>query len=1146
MSLAAVAHRSRRAAAVLVTTALVAGGLLTGAVDAQTCPVQPLLRDVTIGQGLPYANGTATNSVLVNGKSALVRFYFSEQDCADRDFLLNSASLILNGDAASPISAQQTLIPGAPISNHSSAPAINSTGDPVFIVPAARLSGTMSFRADISFTPKGGSTLSASYSSFGGTSIQRRVHTATEPMRILAVPMGDGRYLFPDAKNNQVPQLSSVGVSNATAGFTGLSRTFPVADGTGTLGLGGGGGVRYYLNQAGLVNIRPYLNDNDGDLVRDATYCDSPFSTDVVPQLTDFRLNFNTAGNSEPAARVLGLLDEGLSDPGISCSRGRAVLGGREGYVRTLPGRTAALMAMEEAHNFGAVPDTRDGFSGLAGHSTQEQADQFNSTFVNRAYNLSNGGYVADDRTALRYLETGWGDDNVLLEKLDWDMIYCKQGGPTTTNADCSVSGTSAAVPAVAEVTAIVGSTDFSAAGTSIFDSFTANGFPTDQPLATSRLRLRELSSDGSVLSDRGIPFDRLNTVHQHGGNGSEAGLSFGLTIPRHPAATAWRLVDSSDGEVLAGASKSAPPVIESMTVGRGDYPQSCSECGNALRDETEFYADQPERIDFESGYDSNGETITQQYASQGVVFDDPLDGTPRIVGDCRLDGAPCRAGFGTFSSSHSLFNNPQCDAGCPNGGPVTMRFPVPVRKIGMYVGGGSTRTIQGEEFNLVVQTTATLNLYNSNDRLIGTTSVQPGDNVDKFIGFDAGVSAIARATLDYSPPADDNSDASEFIDDLMFHGFATPTASRVDAVVSDPDGAETLSATWFARCGGVTVPVAVNQPVNTGGGFDDVGAAADRGSFSYRYDSENLCAEGSLATLSVRVDDGYSTASQTRTVESSADHDPVPAITAPVEGAMILEHAAIKAQGAANDFEDGVVPGGQLSWEITGPGTSRTGSGTDLNLPAPAHGWSPGDYVAKLTATDSDGNSDSTTTSFRILTDADNDGVTATAEDCAGGSDTDPFDNEKDGDNDGYPNRDDSAPCTPETRYDAALDFDPDTMNLPSIGQTVKFDVRMTYRKVADVIGPSVKITKIDGVKVEELTAGPSGGLPNLSWSVTAGVGTAKFDRQTLEQILTANGIFNKNVVLTLAGRGASLVGTTTLTWGFEGSDNPRVIKKA
>jgi hypothetical protein len=1138
---AAVVQRSRRGAAFLVATALVAGGLFTGAADAQACPVQPLLRDVTIGQGLPYSNGTATNSVLVSGKRALVRFYLSEQECGDKDMLLNSANLILNGNTAEPIAAQQTLVPGAPISNHATAPAINSTGDPLFLVPASRLSGTMSFRVDITFTPKGGSTLSSSLTTLGGATIQRRVHTATAPMRILAIPMGDGRYLFPDAKNDQVPQLSTAGIENATAGFTALSRTYPVADGTGTLGVAGGGGVRYFLNEGGLVNVNSYLGDGDGDGDKDATYCDGGFLSRVVPELSDFRLNFNTIGNAEPAARVLGLLDEGLSDPSLACSRGRAVMGGREAWVRTLTGRTGALMAMEEAHNFGTVPDSRDGSASLATHATQDQADQFNASFVDRGYNLADGRQIANDRTALKYFETGWDDTNVLLEKLDWDMIFCKQGGPTTTNSDCSVSGSSGAVPAVAPVTAIVGSTDFSAAGTSIFDSFTAEGFPTEEPESSSRLRLKELASDNSVLSDRGVPFAALNTLHHHNGNSAEHGHSFGLTIPTHPDATAWQLVDASDGEVLATGSESALPVIESMTATQ-EFPRGCVECTDysamLLDDEERFNPDQAERIDFESGYESNGDTITDHYASQGVVFDDPDDGTPRIVGDCEIDGAPCRAGWETSSPTRTLYNNTQLPDGHPNSGPLTMRFPVPVRKVGMYMGNGGTQTVTGPDLEeaMLVATTATLTLYNSDDEIIGTHSKGVNEDVDTFIGFDAGESAIAKATLNYFPPTSDESGGpTEAIDDLMFEDFAESRGSTVEVRASDPDGVGALSATFFADCGDVTVPIAVNQPANTDG------------SFSYRYDSENICADGGQATISVRVDDGYSTATETTTVESSADHDPVAAISAPADGAKILEHSAIKVQGAGNDFEDGALPGSQLSWTISGPGVSHTGTGTDLNLPAPANGWTPGDYVATITATDSDGNSQSTTADFRVLTDADNDGVTQPDEACAGGSDANPFDNDSDGDKDGYPNRDDSAPCTAEAKYDALLDFDPDTVNLAANGQTVKFDVRLRYRNVAEVVGPTVKITKIDGVKVEDLTpsAGPPGGIPNLSWEVKKGVGTAKFDRQMLSNLLLANGIYDKNVSLTLSGSGATLVGVTTQSWGFEGSDFPRIMKK-
>jgi hypothetical protein len=47
------------------------------------------------------------------------------------------------------------------------------------------------------------------------------------------------------------------------------------------------------------------------------------------------------------------------------------------------------------------------------------------------------------------------------------------------------------------------------------------------------------------------------------------------------------------------------------------------------------------------------------------------------------------------------------------------------------------------------------------------------------------------------------------------------------------------------------------------------------------------------------------------------------------------------------------------------------------------------------------------------------------------------------------------------------------------------------------------------------------------------------------LSNLLLANGIYDKNVSLTLSGSGATLVGVTTQSWGFEGSDFPRIMKK-
>ncbi len=109
----------------------------------------------------------------------------------------------------------------------------------------------------------------------------------------------------------------------------------------------------------------------------------------------------------------------------------------------------------------------------------------------------------------------------------------------------------------------------------------------------------------------------------------------------------------------------------------------------------------------------------------------------------------------------------------------------------------------------------------------------------------------------------------------------------------------------------------------------------------------------------------------------------PAPTIYGPAPGdaySTYLQYSTVTLDGTARDAEDGVLPGSRLESFITPPGgpEAPAGTGTSVRRAPPAGGWASGAYQVRLFATDSDGNQTSTTSSFTVLEDKDNDGVPA------------------------------------------------------------------------------------------------------------------------------------------------------------------------
>lgn len=237
-------------------------GLAPTPVEA-ACTLSPQLSSFTINQGLG-SYSTLTN--LVRGKDTVVRLYLSMPSCAASgdSMSLTGATLTVNNVATSftvnPVSA--LVGPSYPtIAPYGSAPAINATGDPVFLIPGVDLAPatttaafTLSFSASISFSAtlgnKSTSVIGTSPAALSGIS-SANVDKKSNALRVLVVAMGDTSQTYSS-------QFSSSAQSAIQDGMVQVSRTYPVPSGTGDL-TSTTGGLRYTI-------VAPTANPNELNL----------------------------------------------------------------------------------------------------------------------------------------------------------------------------------------------------------------------------------------------------------------------------------------------------------------------------------------------------------------------------------------------------------------------------------------------------------------------------------------------------------------------------------------------------------------------------------------------------------------------------------------------------------------------------------------------------------------------------------------------------------------------------------------------------------------------------------------------------------------------------------------------------------------
>jgi len=447
----------------------------------------PQLGDVTVNQGV----GSYATSKLARGKETLVRFFLKLPSivgttCSGSINVTSAALTVRNGttDLSPTIAAYQSYgASGLQIS--SSSVSVNSQADPIFVVPASRVTPcdttpcsttggfSRNFKATISYTrTTGGVTSTPSTGPITLTpTVTANFDQLTNDLRLLVIPMGDANLSY----SSQFGSAAQQAVQN---GMDTLSRLLPVRAGVSSDLASGTGGIRYTINLAAMLNLRSVT----GAYNSNGHFCGTQTNFDAIKgQLAQYlqAYNANAANAGHPADRVLGVVDAAISDgSSLNCAEGMASTPGTEAWVRAIPDQaqtrtspavpsmTGSLMAMELLHTLGQEDAT---ITPIKVHSSAIQAD---GTAPDRGYHIASRSYIAKDLTVLNFVNTStapWNNNTTLLERDAFERALCNLGGSLTnllSGAPCNT------------VTADVGSVP-AGAGTGHFVlSATTNGSP--------------------------------------------------------------------------------------------------------------------------------------------------------------------------------------------------------------------------------------------------------------------------------------------------------------------------------------------------------------------------------------------------------------------------------------------------------------------------------------------------------------------------------------------------------------------------------------------------------------------------------------------------------------------------------------------
>ena len=1110
----------------------------------------PTLRSWTVNQGL----GSYTK--LTQGKETLVRLFITMPSCASSNdtIQLTGGSLAVTGGAGgtgvlTPAIGTTPPTLGLTVAN-------DSPANPIFVVPGTALKSstgtefTATFKATLKYKakPAGSTTFGDEQTillpSATDTPISKSVNAASNALRVLVVPMGDGTRGY----STDFPSSASKATQTA---LENMARALPVPAGVSDLTeTSKAAGIRYRilpslldLNALGLMAPVNGVNK----------FCGNGSTFNVIKnKLASYLQTWNASNPLAAADRVLGVVWQDVAtgtDAGTGCDEGLASLSGSEAWFRASTTYNGAVANMEVLHTFGGAVG---GDADVDYHSRNVQADK---TDPERAYNGLTHRYLADDRSAMNLSGSGWTEHTTVLEPNDWATAQCRLTPALPLGSTCT--GATVGGPAAAGASFVLSGTVRTqgpdAPVADIHSWFESNDVEQTIPADTSIYALVQRGTGGGELRRTLLPYSTHQTAHtdadhSHVVDGDD---TIDVAVSANPLATVFEL--ERDGVVIYRRVKNSEPTLVvhpdpavsnvrnwSQAPTRQDRMPELSPDGQYLAwsdggnvyvqdvakstlvsaplagsQPTWYQSSTVRRLAFVRGADLYVTDVTTPedgaptfsdpaivYLAAIQLFADDASATqptwePNVAG--RPDRLVFRAAGDLWELDVDLIpgNEPICQVNATV--LDTCRALVTSQGVDEQHPSASSRGV-------VYDAAGTLHVVNPSTRVITDTGVAGSDPVwaGDRIAYSApgGLWAVPADAPSAAAPTNLTSDvdtAPTATASGTLIGFVRSGASGDDEVyladvgngsgatiiATDLDAESVLEADLYVVCGGQATPVVVD--------IDPDSVEGNVATFHVSYDVAPACAG---ASLRVRVTDGWSTTTADITGPFGSDDAPIPSIAAPLAGEY-TEWESIPIAGSAQDDSSNLT----FTWSLTHPDGSTTtlGSGESLSdVSPPATGWPTGTYTVNLCVSDGVHPATCTSVTITIVDDDDNDGMPNKDEACLGaGAATNPKNAYDDTDGDGTVNVDDRRPCTSDSTM--SVDFDPNTLQLTASGSPITTYLRSTKVTMSAVDPASVLITRIGNYPVR---------FPTTAFSVTNGVATAQFNRPDVISFMKSKGL--------------------------------------
>ena len=952
----------------------------------------PQLGATTVNQGVgSYAD---TGSNLVRGKDTLVRFFLVNQSavnttCAGTTYVRSANLTVTNasgGASYGPTGALQTFgSSGAAIP--SSTVSVDSNADPKFVLPAANATSclntpctdsapfTLTFAASITYS----TSLSATAVALSLSSVTATFDKSTNALRILAVPMGDKSQSY----STQFSASAELATRN---GFAALSRIYPLPAGVSSTLNTTTGGVRYKLDLSAMLDVKSVSGAYDGNNKFCGTQAN--FDAGIKSLLTGFLSVYNSSitDTNQRADRVLGVVDKNISDGSTSsfnCAEAMASTNSPVAWVRAIPDQaasgktpavpsmTGALMAMEIAHTFGL--DTT-----LTFHSPNTQADL---TAPDKAYNLSSRSYLADDRSAMRFVSTNpFNNNNALFEKDDFGHMLCNLGGSLTANCTAASTGT---VVAAGPTFAIFGTTDFTAGGTHVLESFESEDDPIFAAPPGGDLVLRFFNSSGQVgdVSPGGsLTIDKTLTTP---------------VIPPKPDVVFLADTTGSMGAALDNVKSNIVSIMSQVRAAQPDaqfgaasYKDFACTLGGVT--ETPFSLDHAVTADTSavqtaintwsappgSGCDipeaqlwalhklATDSAVGWRTGSSRIVVwigdapgHDPSNGISQSTAISELNAAGIRVIAINLVNNveHTSLDDTGQATAIVNATGGVLKTTSDAAQVSPSILAGLTNLPA-----TVTHTVTTCDPALSVSFDAESKTVTSGEPVSWTETVNIASSAAPGSTLTCTVQFLVN---GVLPDDPAFTQRLSIKLTGGDALIATFEGANpaALRAHVIYDCGnGEKEPAFV--------ALEGTEVASSIVQFQQNVDPSLSCANASgTASLTIVGTNGVDTVEQTVPTSPStfpvSDKKPTASIYQPTVDALIPYTSQMSLNGHVADPEDGNRP---AHWAISGP-ASASGDGDVVDVPPPPGGWPAGDYTIQLSGSDADGNTATATVTVHV-----------------------------------------------------------------------------------------------------------------------------------------------------------------------------------